>query len=127
MILTLHSETPAKKNSRITLPDGRTIPSKKYRQWHGGAKSEIELQMMCKRGEQMKTPIDYPISITISFTHGDLRRRDSDNSVSSILDLLQDSGILADDNWQIVIEIHVRNRYEKNEAGAVIEIESLKK
>lgn len=126
MTLTLHSETPAKKNSRITLPDGRTIPSKKYRQWHGGAKSEIELQMMCKRGEQMKTPIDYPISITISFTHGDLRIRDSDNSVSSILDLLQDSGILADDNWQIVREISVRNRYEKNEAGAVIEIEPLK-
>ena len=76
MTLTLHSETPAKKNSRITLPDGRTIPSKQYRQWHGGAMSEIELQMMCKRGEQMKTPIDYPISITISFTHGNLRIRD---------------------------------------------------
>lgn len=116
MTLTLHSETPAKKNSRITLPDGRTIPSKKYRQWHGGAKSEIELQMMCKRGEQLKTPIDYPICI----------RRDSDNGVSSILDLLQDSGILSDDNWQIVREISVRNRYEKNEAGAVIEIEPLK-
>lgn len=126
MTLTLHSETPAKKNSRITLPDGRTIPSKKYRQWHGGAKSEIELQMMCKRGEQLKTPIDYPICITISFTHGDLKRRDSDNGVSSILDLLQDSGILSDDNWQIVREISVRNRYEKNEAGAVIEIEPLK-
>lgn len=126
MTLTLHSETPAKKNSRITLPNGRTIPSKQYRQWHGGAMSEIEIQMMCKRGEQLKTPIDYPIGITISFTHGDLRRRDSDNSVSSILDLLQDSGILADDNWQIVREIHVRNRYEKDEAGAVIEIEPLK-
>lgn len=126
MTLTLHSETPAKKNSRITLPDGRTIPSKQYRQWHGGAMSEIELQMMCKRGEQLETPIDFPISVTISFTHGNLKRRDSDNSMSSILDLLQDSGILADDNWQIVREIHVRNRYEKNEAGAVIEIEPLR-
>lgn len=126
MTLTLHSETPAKKNSRITLPNGRTIPSKQYRSWHGGAMSEIELQMMCKRGEQMKIPIDYPISITISFTHGDLRRRDSDNSVSSILDLLQDCGILADDNWQIVREINVRNQYMKNEAGAVIEIEPIK-
>ena len=126
MILTLHTETPAKKNSRITLPNGRTIPSKRYRQWHGESKTEIELQMMCKRGEQMKIPIDYPVKISIGFTHGDLKRRDSDNSVSSILDLLQDCGILADDNWQIVREINVRNQYMKNEAGAVIEIEPIK-
>ena len=27
-------ETPSKKNSRITLKNGRTIPNKKYSEWH---------------------------------------------------------------------------------------------
>ena len=48
------------------------------------------------------------------FCHGDRTRRDSDNEATSILDLLQDGLVIADDNWQIVRKICIINRYEKN-------------
>ena len=37
------------------------------------------------------------VRVSIAFHHGDLRRRDSDNGTSSILDLMVDCGILKDD------------------------------
>jgi len=115
----IHSETPAKKNSRITLPNGKTIPSAKYREWHKSAKEEIELQLLMGRGP--KNPIDFPVQINFNFMHSDKRRRDSDNQVSSILDLFQDCGILADDNWQIVQKIFVNNLLG-SEANCEVEI-----
>lgn len=108
MHFTIIGETPAKKNSRITLKNGMTIPSKRYQDWHKVALSEILQQA------EEPVPIDYPVKITLIFTHGDLRRRDSDNGCSSILDLLTDAEILEDDNWNIVQEIAIFNRYEKN-------------
>ena len=61
----------------------------------------------------------------MEFTHGDLRRRDSDNGCSSILDLLVDNGILQDDNWQIVQEISIKNNYKKNSSFCKITIDKL--
>lgn len=61
----------------------------------------------------------------MEFTHGDLRRRDSDNGCSSILDLLVDNGILQDDNWQIVQEITITNKYEKNNPFVKITIDKV--
>lgn len=64
-------ENPAKKNSRRTLLNGKTIPSRRFEAWHA-------------------------------------------DSLFSILDLLQDGLVIADDNWQIVRKICIINRYEKN-------------
>lgn len=97
-------ETPSKKNSRITLKNGKTIPSKDFTQWHSLASLSLCTQ------ERPKEPINYPCIITIAFTHKDKHRRDSDNQVSSILDLLQDCFVLEDDKWEIVQEIHVKNK-----------------
>lgn len=116
----IHSETPAKKNSRITLKNGRSIPSERYRKWHDTAQLEILTQ---KKG--FNYPIEKPVKIKVTFTHGDKRRRDSDNGLSSVLDLLTDCFILSDDNWEIVREIKVINLYEKNNAKAEIQIEEL--
>lgn len=85
--ITIEGETPSKKNSRITLRNGRTIPSKNYQQWHKEALSQIRAP---------ENPINYPVLIHLVFTHGDLRRRDSDNGCSSIMDTLVDAGVLAD-------------------------------
>ena len=112
-------ETPAKKNSRINLRNGVSIPSKRYTQWHDGALSELLQQT------RPDSPIDYPVLIHLAFTHGDLRRRDSDNGCSSILDLLQDSTILSDDNWQIVRDIAICNTYEKGNPKCIITIQSI--
>ena len=115
--LTIQGETPAKKNSRITLPNGRTIPSKRYRAWHSGALSQLERQWPAfSRG-----PFEREIRVYLRFYHADNRRRDSDNGVSSIFDTLQDAGIISDDRWQIVREFSVRN-YKADSARCEIKI-----
>ncbi|MBQ1778303.1 MAG: RusA family crossover junction endodeoxyribonuclease [Acidaminococcaceae bacterium] len=116
----IEGETPAKKNSRITLPNGRTIPSKNYRTWHESALLQIEAMAISREAS-----ISYPVAISLNFIHGDLRRRDSDNGTSSILDLLVDAGILADDNWQIVRILNVYNQYDKGHARCEIMISQL--
>ena len=120
-------ETPSKKNSRIFLKNGRNIPSKRYQEWHKIAKNEIYSQAILQAKDSFSTiPIEKEVAINLTFYHGDLRRRDSDNGTSSVLDLLTDCGILKDDNWQIVRSIRVLNHYEKNAARCIIEIEPFK-
>ena len=114
----IQGETPSKKNSRINTRYGRSFPSKKYSEWHRNASTQILLQAK-------DVNICEPIKITMEFTHGDLRRRDSDNGCSSILDLLVDNGILQDDNWQIVQEISIKNNYKKNSSFCKITIDKL--
>lgn len=107
-------ETPAKKNSRITLKNGRTIPSKRYKTWHENA-------FLLLKG-RVKEVIDEKCYIILIFTHGDFIRRDSDNGTSSIFDLLQDIGQLSDDNWKIIKNFHVFNNYEKGNPKCQIKI-----
>ena len=116
---TIQGETPAKKNSRITLPNGRTIPSKKYREWHEIAAVQILAQ---KGSQRLSEALQRALTLDVMFYHGDMRKRDCDNGLSSICDLLVDCGVLADDNWQIVNEVHVFNAYDKNNARAFIRI-----
>lgn len=107
-------ETPSKKNSRITLKNGRTIPNKKYSEWHKKACLFIDKSLKFE---------EKPLKIEVHFVHGDLRKRDSDNGLSSILDLLKDCKIIPDDNWMIIQSIKVSNSYEKNNPKAIIGIE----
>lgn len=118
-VFKITGETPSKKNSRITLRNGKTIPSARYRDWHKSALEEITLQK-----PRELTPLSESLNIFLFFTHGDLRRRDSDNGCSSILDLLQDAGIIQDDNWQIIKNISIKNGYEKNNARCYIIIQT---
>lgn len=106
--LCIQGETPAKKNSRVTLPNGRNIPSKRYREWHSGAEGQVVRQWALFLQAGLKE-IDTPVKLTIFFFHKDDRRRDSDNAAASILDLLQDCGVLKDDCWQIVRELSIKN------------------
>ena len=46
-----------------------------------------------------------PIEIKLIFHHKDERTRDTDNQVSSILDLLKGIHVIKDDNWKIVRKI----------------------
>lgn len=118
----IEGETPAKKNSRIiNTKTGRSFPSKKYTEWH---KSALVQLMQFPRPDK---PIDTPVRIVLKFTHGDLRRRDSDNGCSSIMDLLVDAGILADDNWNIVQDISISNKYEVRNPKCDILIHTLDK
>ena len=117
---TLDGETPAKKNSRQMLPNGKNIPGKAYNAWNTAAVLALNVQRI-KQG--IRPPIACAVVVHITFTHGDYHRRDSDNAASSILDALQNADVLSDDNWRIVHDIYVHNRYEKGAPRCEIEIE----
>lgn len=116
MKIIIEGETPSKKNSRIQLPNGRNIPSKQYQQWHKSAEMQVRMMTIGHKA------IGYPVIVSLSFFHGDLRRRDSDNGTSSILDTLVDAGVLADDKWEIVRVLNVYNHYDKGHARCEIDI-----
>ena len=106
----LSGETPSKKNSRINTRSGRSFPSKRFMQWH-------EEKAMFIRAERqtgaIKSFTGGGIALYCTFVHGDKKRRDSDNQLASILDLLVDCGIIEDDNWQILNEKHILDEYEQ--------------
>ena len=57
--------------------------------------------------------------------HGTKRRVDSDNQVTSLLDLLQDANVIADDCWTCVPHKTIDDVYRKGEPGAEIVITPL--
>lgn len=118
----IDGETPAKKNNRINTKSGRSFPSKRYQEWHDVARLQILSQM---RNQNVSSPVNIPSKVSITFVHGDLVKRDSDNATSSVLDLLKDCKVLADDNWKIVRELNVKNDYKKGRPCCKVEIELL--
>lgn len=65
------------------------------------------------------------VKLIVTFYHGDYRRRDSDNQLSSILDMLVDVGILPDDSWLVVPRKEIIDEYEKDNPHCVIEFRKL--
>lgn len=115
MKFVFYGETPSKKNSRINTRSGRSFPNKKFVEWQKNAINQIyKAGIFPCEGKGF--------TIRMTFIHGDKRRRDSDNAVSSILDMLVKSGILPDDNWEVVKRIEVDNEYNKDHARCVVEI-----
>lgn len=116
MIIHIPLETPSKKNSRVVdRRTGRTFPNKRYTEWHKAASLYV-------RQSHAHPLDDGPFALYLEFTHGDKIRRDSDNGVSSILDMLVDCGVLPDDNWMVVQKINVSNLYDKGKPGVQISI-----
>jgi Holliday junction resolvase RusA-like endonuclease len=124
-------ETPAKKNSKVRTRTGYMIPSKAHQKWHTDAMLQVTGQVSrlpkdeYPYGPEHPDGIDYPVAVTLSFYHGDQVRRDSDNQAASIMDLLQDAKVLADDRWQIVRILNIYNHFDKGNARCLIEINRL--
>ena len=125
--LQLMGEVPSKKNAnKFNTKTGVVYKDKHYREWYEDAKMQIQSQaLMQARDVFGSVPLNCELKINLTFYHGDMRRRDSDNGTSSILDLLTDCGILEDDCWTIVRTLNIQNFYDKNMARCVIEIERL--
>lgn len=123
MTITLDGETPSKKNSRINTRSGRSFPNARYRKWHEQAVGSILLQIAERKISRIAD--EGSLRLTVTFFHGDMKRRDSDNQLSSVLDTLVDAGILSDDNWKVLPEKHIYNRYDKGNARCVVELEKI--
>ena len=117
-------ETPSKKNSKIWTKSRKLIPSKTHQKWHTDALLQLNAQIN-RMGADAPNMIETPVEITLTFVHGDMVRRDSDNQAASIMDLLQDAKVLADDRWQIVRNMHLINQFDKGHARCLIEIKEL--
>lgn len=102
---------PSKKNSRINTRSGRSFPSSKYTAWHKDASIQLH---------GVKPFITTVLSI--SFVAGDRRKFDLTNKAESIMDLLVDNGIIEDDNYSVIPELHLKyGGYEKNNPHCIIE------
>jgi len=111
----LKMETPSKKNGRTFSSRSHTLLySDKYKAWHEYA--ALALRPLIRKC------IEDKCFIILIFCHGDNARRDSDNGVNSIFDMLQDFKALKDDRWQIVRHHHVFNTYDKGNAWCKIYI-----
>lgn len=96
-VITLYGSVPSKKNSRINTKSGRSFPSSKYTAWH----KEAILQL---KGIE-KIPSGTPVRFTY---YADSKRSgDLSNKWQSIEDTFTDCGIIEDDNWFILPDIHM--------------------
>lgn len=92
---TLTGEVPSKKNGRIATRSGRNFPSERYKDWHTRAALQLRAQ------ERPSEPIKKCEGVYMLFHHKDKKRRDTNNQMASVLDLLVDCKILADDCWTV--------------------------
>ena len=89
-------------------------------EWHDDAIRQIAASF---NGKIPIMPKDKRVKISVIFYHGDLRSRDADNQLSSILDMLKDAKVIKDDTWKIIKRGSFDNEYDKGNARCVVSLE----
>lgn len=113
----LDGNIPSKKNSRINLKSGVSIPSKDFATWHKNAIREVMTQTRAR--------FFNPVAMEVLLYFGTDGRADQDNKLSSILDMLVDACVLTDDKWQNVPQISLQAEYRPRRPGAFVRITDL--
>jgi len=101
--ITLPGRIPSKKNSKqLIYRNNRTyfIPSEKYNIWQQEQSWRLKKYVPKKPIERCK--------IEVTIYAPDKRKSDLSNKFESIADLLVDNRILADDNWFMLYEEHIK-------------------
>lgn len=115
MEIVIDGQTPAKKNSRQgVVRNGRIMnfPSKIYQAWEKAAVLQLK--------SQFKGQADGKVTLAYQFYVGDKRKRDLDNMIASVNDVLVKVGLLADDSWQCLAIGGADAEYDKKNPRAVI-------
>jgi len=114
--LVVRGRIPSKKNNRVNTKSGRSFPSAKYREWEYVAMVQL-------RGYN-HLRIEKVTRIQLEFAWPDNRKADLTNKAESVMDMLVKIGILKDDNWKVVPELHLKSLgVNKEDPGVEIWIE----
>lgn len=113
----LEGGIPSKKNSRINTRDGRSFPSREHEKWQNDAMRQVKMQTR----ERMRGHLQ--IEVILYFAT--LGRADTDNKVTSILDMLVEAMVLPDDYWESVTRTVYEAAYRPGKAGAFVRITPL--
>lgn len=117
MQIIIPNQTPAKKNSRQgVVRNGRIMnfPSKIYVAWEKEALKTLQ---------QYSGQPDGKVAIIYQFYVGDHRKRDLDNMIASVNDVLVKAGLLEDDSWKHLSIGAADAEYDKENPRAEIWIE----
>jgi Holliday junction resolvase RusA-like endonuclease len=100
--LIIPAPIPSKKNNRRNFRKV-SLPSEAYVNWH----------------QEVIASLEYPprpftkCHIDLIYHIGSKHRRDLDNALTSVLDLLVDAGIIMDDSWSCVTSISASSVFSK--------------
>lgn len=89
----------SKKNSQQIMQNRSTgkpfvMPSKKYKEYEAAAQWYIPIR---------KEPIDYPVEVKCLFYMDTRRKCDLTNMLEAIDDIMVKAGLIADDNYTIIV------------------------
>lgn len=107
MKLTITGDCPSKKNNKRIVTNKKTgkpfiISSERHNSWEQNALFELKQQFDGYKVTQ------YPITLTAIFYNGSKRRKDLDNQISSVLDVLVKAEVLEDDNVNFIDSLQIQ-------------------
>ena len=85
---------PSLNNLYLSIKGKGRVPTRKYRAWRTQALWEIRVQRV--------RPVTGAVSVHIRLVAPDRRRRDADNALKAVLDVLKAAGIIEDDSGAYV-------------------------
>lgn len=115
--LRLDGNVPSKKNSRINTKDGKSFPSKDFSQWQNDALKQVRAQT--------RQRFIGLVHLEVIIYFATLGRADTDNKVTSLLDMLVEALVLKDDYWETVAKTSYEAAYRPGAPGAFVRITEL--
>lgn len=108
------SKLPVPKTNRyIRRKGGKVFKPPRVVNWEARAIWELREQY---KGE----PIDYEVSVDITLILPNRRKRDIDNMLKSLWDVMEKAGIIKNDN--LIFEVRTVKKIEKGKEGVYIKI-----
>ncbi len=118
MVVLKLSQIPVPKTNRyIRRRGGKVFKPPRVRNWEARALWEIKQQYSGK-------PIEHKVSIDIILTLPNHRKRDIDNMLKSLWDVLEKAGVIKNDN--LIYEVRTVKRVVKNSQGVEIKIKEFR-